>query len=51
MKTYDALPIVESVIAALKNYPGRPHSDFYVGITDDPDRRLMNHNLARKNCL
>lgn len=51
MDTYNADSIVASIIAALIHYPNRPHSDFYVGITDDVNRRLGEHNITRKDCL
>ena len=51
MNAYNADSIVASIVAALHDYPGRPHSDFYVGITDDLDRRLSEHNIISKDCL
>ena len=51
METYNADSIVASIVAALRNYPGRPHSDFYVGITDDLNRRLSEHNITSGDCL
>lgn len=51
METLNADSIVASITAALSNYPGRPHSDFYVGITNDLDRRLSDHRVAREDCL
>lgn len=51
METLNADSIVASITAALSNYPGRPHSDFYVGITNNLDLRLDAHHVTREDCL
>ena len=51
METLNADSIVISITAALSNYPGRPHSDFYVGITNNLDHRLDEHRVTSDGCL
>lgn len=51
MDSLNADSIVASIVAALNNYPECPHSDFYVGITNNLDRRLADHQVMRDDCL
>ena len=51
IETLNADSIVASITAVLSNYPGRPHSDFYVGITNNLDQRLGEHRVTREDCL
>lgn len=48
---YNSDSIVAEIMAAIAKVPGTDPSDFYVGITNDIDRRLYEHNVDKRECL
>ena len=42
---YNSDAIVASILAAIDKIPGTYHSDFYIGITNNIERRLSEHNV------
>ena len=48
---YNSDAIVSSIIKAIDNLQGASHSDFYVGITNDIERRLREHHVETHQCL
>lgn len=48
---YNSDAIVASILAAIDKIPGTCHSDFYIGITNDIDRRLSEHNVDKNDCI
>ena len=48
---YGSDAIVSSILTAISKVPHTFHSDFYVGITNDIERRLSEHNVDKADCV
>lgn len=48
---YNSDAIVTSIIKNIDNLQGVSRSDFYVGITNDVERRLREHHVEAHQCL
>lgn len=48
---YNSDSIVAAILASIARIPGTYHSDFYVGITNDINRRLSEHNVDKNDCV
>lgn len=48
---YNSDSIVAEILNAVNRIPGTEHSDFYVGITNNIERRLSEHKITKKDCL
>lgn len=48
---YNSDSIVAEILGAVDRIPNSYHSDFYVGITDNIERRLSEHKVTIKDCL
>lgn len=48
---YNSDSIVAEILSAVDMTSGTYHSDFYVGITDNIERRLSEHKITKKDCL
>lgn len=48
---YNSDAIVASILAAIDKISGTYHSDFYIGITNNIERRLSEHNVDANDCI
>lgn len=48
---YNSDAIVSSIIKTIDNLQDTSRSDFYVGITNDIERRLREHHVEAHQCL